>query len=163
MPNGDSNWLIDSAATHHVISDLANLSLHDVYEVGDGSDLAITHPGSTRVTHKTKEFALSNVLCATSIKKDLISVSKFCQSNKTSFEFFPSFFVVKYFNNTGAPLLQGLNKDEVYAWPQLGSSLINNPCALLGVRTSASTWVLQKVIESMSCLHLCLSPIGTRV
>ncbi|CAA7041119.1 unnamed protein product [Microthlaspi erraticum] len=46
-------WLLDSGATHHVTSDLANLALHQPYTggeeviIGDGNGLAITNTGST--------------------------------------------------------------------------------------------------------------------
>lgn len=48
-----NNWLLDSGVTHHITSDLANLSLHQPYTgsdevlIGDGSGLAITHTDSS--------------------------------------------------------------------------------------------------------------------
>lgn len=51
-PTPSSSWLIDSGATHHMISDLYNLSLHQPYSgedavlIGDGSVLSTTHTGS---------------------------------------------------------------------------------------------------------------------
>lgn len=44
-------WLLDSGATHHIASDLANLALHQPYTggeeviIGDGNGLSITHTG----------------------------------------------------------------------------------------------------------------------
>lgn len=49
----NQNWLVDSSGSHHVTTDLSNLSLHRDYEgpddilIGDGSSLAITHTDST--------------------------------------------------------------------------------------------------------------------
>ncbi|RVW40981.1 Retrovirus-related Pol polyprotein from transposon RE2 [Vitis vinifera] len=46
-------WLLDSGASHHVIADLSNLSLHTPYTgsddimIGDGSSLPITHTGTS--------------------------------------------------------------------------------------------------------------------
>lgn len=46
-----SDWIIDSGATHHVTSNLANFSMHAPYSgsdgviVGDGVGLPITHTG----------------------------------------------------------------------------------------------------------------------
>ncbi|CAN6812103.1 unnamed protein product [Brassica oleracea] len=52
MMNGDSStWLLDSGASHHMTSDIANLSLHTPYNggdgviLGDGSGLNISHTG----------------------------------------------------------------------------------------------------------------------
>lgn len=115
------NWILDSGASHHVTSNLSNLSLHHPYEgpddivIGDGSGLKITHTGSTTLS---PSFSLSNVLCAPNIHTNLISVSQFCRSNKTSIEFFPSFFVVKDLR-TGDPLLRGRNRHDLYEWPSL--------------------------------------------
>ncbi|KAL1208369.1 Retrovirus-related Pol polyprotein from transposon RE2 [Cardamine amara subsp. amara] len=45
------NWILDSGATHHLTSDLSNLSLHQPYSGGkevtiaDGSGLQISHTG----------------------------------------------------------------------------------------------------------------------
>ena len=64
-------WLLDSAATNHVTSDLHNLSLHSPYDgpdsilIGDGTGLRITHSGSTTLS----PFTISNVLCVPSIQK----------------------------------------------------------------------------------------------
>ncbi len=48
----EKNWLLDSAASHNITGDLANLSVHSEYDgtdeviLGDGSDLAVSHIGS---------------------------------------------------------------------------------------------------------------------
>ncbi|KFK24230.1 hypothetical protein AALP_AAs43280U000100 [Arabis alpina] len=51
QPYTANNWLVDSGATHHITSDLNNLSLHQPYSDGDdvlladGSTLPISHTG----------------------------------------------------------------------------------------------------------------------
>ncbi|GMI98183.1 hypothetical protein HRI_003487600 [Hibiscus trionum] len=51
-PSSDP-WLLDNGATHHITTDLQNLSLHNPYTgsnevmIGDGSGVPITHSGST--------------------------------------------------------------------------------------------------------------------
>lgn len=50
-PTSTPSWLLDSGASHHVTSDLGNLSLHEQYTgaddimIGDGTSLPITHTG----------------------------------------------------------------------------------------------------------------------
>ncbi|XP_010431011.1 PREDICTED: uncharacterized protein LOC104715290 [Camelina sativa] len=72
-------WLLDSAATHHISSDLANLSLHQPYiggeevNVGDGKGLPITHTGSTHLPSPFGPLSIKDVLCVPDIKKNLIS------------------------------------------------------------------------------------------
>uniref|UniRef100_A0A2N9EFN4 Retrotransposon Copia-like N-terminal domain-containing protein n=1 Tax=Fagus sylvatica TaxID=28930 RepID=A0A2N9EFN4_FAGSY len=52
-PSTMPSWLMDSGASHHVTSDLDNLSLHTPYigtndiMIGDGSNLPITHTGTS--------------------------------------------------------------------------------------------------------------------
>lgn len=140
---------MDSAASHHVTSDIANLSHHQNYEgpdnimIGDGSGLSISHTGFTTLPACSNTFSLSNVLCAPSIHKNLISVSKFCKTNQTSVEFFPNSFIVKDLR-TGAHLLQGQNKHDVYEWPSTVNSTIlsssSTPLACTGIKASPQVW-----------------------
>ena len=131
-------WLLDSAATNHVTSDLHNLSLHSTYDgpdsilIGDGTGLRISHSGSTTLS----PFTLSNVLCVPSIQKNLVSVSQFCKQHLTSIEFFPSHFSVKDLH-TGQTLLQGPNKNDIYEWPP---TVHVQPSAMVGVKTSVHEW-----------------------
>lgn len=63
-----NDWLLDSGATHHLTSDLNNLSLHQPYTggedvlIGDGSGLPITHTGFKTLPSRTRPLALHNVL-----------------------------------------------------------------------------------------------------
>jgi hypothetical protein len=51
MMSDPSTWLIDSGASHHMTSDLSNLSFHNPYQggdavmLGDNSGLQISHMG----------------------------------------------------------------------------------------------------------------------
>lgn len=55
----ENKWFIDSAASHNITSDLANLSIHTEYDgtnevvIGDGSSLSISHIGFRCFTHPT--------------------------------------------------------------------------------------------------------------
>ncbi|KAE8677981.1 hypothetical protein F3Y22_tig00111463pilonHSYRG00127 [Hibiscus syriacus] len=59
--NTTPTWLLDSGASHHVTSDLSNLSLHSSYQgfddvmIGDGWALHITHTGSTTIPTSSRE------------------------------------------------------------------------------------------------------------
>lgn len=115
-------WLLDSGATHHITTDLQNLSFHNPYTgpdeimIGDGSGIPITHTGSTSLPTSSHSFTLSNVLCAPTMKRNLISISQFCKSNNASIEFLPSSFFVKDLQSK-AMLFQGQTKNGVYEWP----------------------------------------------
>jgi len=121
-PYNANNWLLDSGATHHITSDLTNLSLHQPYTGGedvtiaDGSGLSISHTGSALLSTPLRSLALTDVLYVPNIHKNLISVYRMCNANKVSVEFFPAHFQVKDLK-TGVQLLQGRTKDELYEWP----------------------------------------------
>lgn len=119
FPFAQTPWIVDSGASHHVTSQMSNLSLHQPYkgpddiQIGDGSGLKITHTGSVSFP---PSFNLSHVLCVSSINQNLIYVFKFCHSNQTFIEFFPSYFVFKDLC-MGTPLLCGKNQNDLYEWP----------------------------------------------
>ena len=58
------NWLVDSAASHHVTGDLRNLSTHSPYHgsdsviVGNGMGLGISHTGSISLCTSNSKFYL---------------------------------------------------------------------------------------------------------
>ncbi|CAL1353624.1 unnamed protein product [Linum trigynum] len=141
--SSSSLWLLDSAATNHVTPDLGGLSLYTDYHgpeeviVGDGSGLKITHIGQSRLPTSSSSLALSNILCVPAIKRRLLSVAQLCKSNSVSVEFFSDCFIVKDLA-TGAPLLCGLNNDDVYELPVDSQSPVR--LALTATPTSFSTW-----------------------
>ena len=120
--NTTLTWLLDSGASHHVTSNLSNLSLHSPYQgsddimIGNGLALPITHTGSTTISTSSRTFTLQNVLCVPSMQKNLISIYQFCTNNHVSVEFSPSAFQVKDLN-TRVILLMGEPKDGIYEWP----------------------------------------------
>ena len=128
--------------------------------VGDGNTIPITHTGSTSLTTPTTSFNLQHVLCSPNISQNLVSVSKFCSHNNTSIEFFPKCFVVKDLN-TGASLVRGQNKGNLYVWPNLSlpcHSSVHQNFASSQSTVSSQSWhcslghpstpVLQRLLSS---------------
>jgi hypothetical protein len=63
----------DSAVSHNITFDLANLSVHSEYDgtneivIGDGSGLQVTHVCSMTFRSFSKPFKLTNILCVPNI------------------------------------------------------------------------------------------------
>ncbi|CAA7035750.1 unnamed protein product [Microthlaspi erraticum] len=136
--------VLDTGATHHITSDLNNLTLHQPYTggeeviIGDGNGLPISQTGFVSLPSNTKPFSLSNVLYVPDIKKNLISVYRLCNTNQVSVKFFPAHFQVKDLNS-GVPLLQGRTNEELYEWPIMKSA-VRAFFATPTVKTSLSDW-----------------------
>ena len=154
-------WVLDSGATHHITSDLNNLSLHQPYTggeevlIGDGSGLQITHTGSVSLPTNLKPLSLKNILLVPNIHKNLLSVYKLCNNNKVFVEFFPSHFQVKDLNS-GARLLQGRTNKELYEWPAVQSP----PSSFYATPTTKTTlndWHSRLGHPSISTLKTILS------
>lgn len=80
LATASSPWLLDSGSTHHLTTDLNNLSMHQLYNGGekvtiaDGSGLPISHTGLTSLPTPTRSLTLNNVLYVPNLHKNLISV-----------------------------------------------------------------------------------------
>ncbi|XP_014503399.1 uncharacterized protein LOC106763752 [Vigna radiata var. radiata] len=118
------HYLLDSGATHHVTTDLNNLSVYHPYTgphslfVGDGSGLHISHSG----TLKLHDISLPNVLCVPSMKQNVLSVSKLTKETNSALIFLPDYFVMKDLQ-TGHTKLKGPCVNDVYIWPSSSSSV----------------------------------------
>lgn len=141
----DTKWLIDSAASHNITGDLANLSVHTEYDgtdevvIGDGSGLRVSHSGSLVFRSPTRTFKLNDTLCVPSIRKNLISVHHFTTQNRVFIEFHPSYFLVKD-QITGAILLKGACENGVYTLP---NSLVDSSSTIVAnvhERTTIDGW-----------------------
>ena len=77
------SWLMDSGASHHVIADLNNITLHAPYDgsddivIGDDIGLHITNSGTTSLSTSPNSFILHDVLCVPHMKRNLLSISQF--------------------------------------------------------------------------------------
>lgn len=139
-------WLLDLGASHNIISDLNNLSIHSEYDdidevhIADDSGLPITPTGKFKLHFPYRSFILDNILCVPSTRQNLIHVSKFTRSNSVSMEFFPSFYVVKDLA-TGAQLIKGPSHDDFYHLsPHAQAVQPNKVSASVGVYASFSRW-----------------------
>ncbi|OMO97681.1 Reverse transcriptase, RNA-dependent DNA polymerase [Corchorus capsularis] len=88
--------------------------------VGDGSGLKIAHTGSVTLTTAPKPLILSDVLHIPKMQRYLISVIKFCRTNDVSVHFFSYHLLVKDLS-TGAPLVKGHNRNDLYELPKTTS------------------------------------------
>jgi len=99
--------------------------------MGNGNTIPISHTGNVNFNASNHQFQLQRVLCSPAITTNLIFVSKFCQDNNSSMEFFPFSYLVKDLT-TGAPLAQGWSKNWLYEWPSgmLWSATMQRRCSL---------------------------------
>ncbi|KAL6320707.1 hypothetical protein AAG906_008707 [Vitis piasezkii] len=138
----NKRWLIDSAASHNITSQVSNLQFHSEYDgtdeviIGDGSGLPITHSGSLTLSFPNRKFQVEDTLCVPTINKNLISVHHFTKQNNVILEFHPTYFLVKD-RRTGEILLQGPCENGVYPMP---SSPAATPIAFVHERTSVAGW-----------------------
>ncbi|KAL0800873.1 hypothetical protein Bca101_056048 [Brassica carinata] len=168
MMTGDtSTWLLDSGASHHMTSNLANLSLHSPYNggddnggddvlLGDGSGLSISHTGSLSLPSLKHPFFLNNVLYIPSLDKNLISVFQLCSTNGVSVTFTPTYFQVRDLT-TGALRLQGIPKDGTYQWPSRSDTKPPSLSYASAIRTTLSDWHSRLGHPALSILQTMVS------
>ena len=98
-------WIIDTGASHHIIANIGNLSLHYSYS---GHDIdSLTLPASSN------SLTLDNVLCVPAIKNNLIYISQLCSTNNIYVTLFPNAFQARDLH-TRAKVHQGPVNDGVY-------------------------------------------------
>jgi len=92
-----TDFLVDSGATHHITNDLANMAIYHPYTgpdslfMGNGSGLNISHSGTLLIN----DLSLSNVLCVPSMKQKIISVPQLTKQTNSAVLFLPHSFYVK--------------------------------------------------------------------
>ncbi|KAD0157053.1 hypothetical protein E3N88_44702 [Mikania micrantha] len=139
-----SSWLPDTGSTNHAAPDLSGFEYAEPYygednlHVGNGTALPILHIGSKRFFSPNKTFSLTDILHVPQIKRNLLSVQKFCHDNDVFFEFHSTFFVVKD-KFTRTTLLTGPSNDGLYSitLPQVKPV---SKVAFSSVRASPHTW-----------------------
>ncbi|XP_010507514.1 PREDICTED: uncharacterized protein LOC104784148 [Camelina sativa] len=160
-PYNPANWIMDSGATHHLTSDLANLSMHQPYTGGeevtiaDGSGLPISQTGSALLPTPSRSLKLIDVLYVPNVCKNLISVYRLSNANNVSVHFYPAYFHVKDLK-TGAQLLQGRTKNELYEWPVI-NNVITSFTTSPQPRTDLSSWHYRFGHPSLPVLKIIVS------
>ena len=102
-----------------MITDLANLALHEPYTasdrvlIGDGIGLSIANTGSFILTSLPTPLLFTNVLHVSAMSKNLISVSALCANNPINVLFFYSFFKVQD-RHTGVAMVREQHRNGVY-------------------------------------------------
>ena len=139
-----TNWLPDTGCNGHSALDQQSLDHSEPYYgkdslyVGNGESLPILHIGSTKIYSPHKTFTLSNILHVPQLKRNLLSVQKFCSDNNVFFEFHSTFFAVKD-TFTRKTLLTGPSENGLYSL-RLPLSRSIHKVAFSAVRASADTW-----------------------
>ena len=87
-------WLMDSGATHHLTSDLHNMSLQQPYRgddsvmIGDRSGISITHTGSISLHSPARNLFLNNVFVFQTLNKILSRYIAYVMLTKFLLNFF---------------------------------------------------------------------------
>ena len=161
----EKSWLLDSAASHNITGDLANLSVHSEYDgtdeviLGDGSGLAVSHIGSLALHSPNRTFILRDTLCVPNLCKNLISVHHLTKQNNVFVEFHPFHFFVKD-KITGAILIRGACDNGVYTFP--GKMVVSSSQMVANVheRASIDGWHKRLGHPSLKVVHNLVKNFG---
>ena len=119
----ESDWILDSGATHHLTNTLDDLHITNPYQgkdqitIGDGNTIPISHVGKANLSIPNHTLHLPKVFHVPNISCKLLSVSNLCKTNPISIEFFHDYYLIKDLK-TKAPLLKGLHKAGLYYLPR---------------------------------------------
>ncbi|KAL4339315.1 hypothetical protein GQ457_08G013570 [Hibiscus cannabinus] len=134
----DASWFPDSSATAHLTPDAGMLRNSVPYvgagkiSVANGESIPISRVGNIMLPSNSRSLVLSNLLHVPSVKKNMLSVSKFTKDNNVSIEFFPDSCVVKDLQTRHVMLqggeISGLYKLSSSSLLQQPSSSCNSDC-----------------------------------
>lgn len=136
---------MDSAATHHITNDLANLHLYHPYQgsdqvmVGNGAAVPIQHSGKGILPTSSHSFQLSQVYHVPSLTNNLVSVQKFTQDSNCTVTFDDSTFLIQD-KDTKRILSKGHNLNGLYQFSPSTISSSFPPQAHVTTSMSATTW-----------------------
>ncbi|KAM2315364.1 hypothetical protein ACFX1S_028273 [Malus domestica] len=150
-------WVVDSGATNHMTNDPSALTQIQPYTgtdtivVGNGNHLPISHVGKSSISSLHGPLLLKDVLYVPAIKKNLLSLRRFCYDNHCFFEMDDRSFRVKD-KKTGQLLLIGHNYGELYyirATPHVTPKLV-----FYGERTTSDVWHARLGHPSTAIFHV---------
>ncbi|KAJ1698879.1 hypothetical protein LUZ63_007391 [Rhynchospora breviuscula] len=137
-----NEWYLDSGATHHVTSDINNLSSFEPYtggdklQIGDGNGMQILNTGSSVLSFGNFSINLNGVLHVPLFTKNLISLSKVLADNNLTIEFYSCFCIIKD-RHTSTTILHARVINGLYRFTISPSSV---PQAFLGEKVAADIW-----------------------
>ncbi|KAH9750213.1 retrovirus-related pol polyprotein from transposon RE1 [Citrus sinensis] len=148
----DTNWYLDSGATHHLTNDLNNMHMAESFAgtsklvIGNGVGLCITHTGYAVLRMQSSvnkfELKLDNILLVPKITKNMISISKLTRDNDVVVEFTNDFYFVKD-KVRNLIMLQGKAKKGLYRLllvsAKKSSPYLSNQGFLAHVQSAVST------------------------
>ncbi|KAK8349749.1 hypothetical protein V6Z12_A06G163900 [Gossypium hirsutum] len=127
LPVGSTSCCRDSGATHHVCQNTAGFDASTSYSgkssliMGNGASTRISFVGYTVLPTPNKLLHLSNILCVSTIRKNLMLVFQFASDNNVFFEFHSSHCVIKdaqtQDDTSNSAQFKGHNRDE-FSFPQ---------------------------------------------
>jgi hypothetical protein len=109
----DTNWYGDIGATHHITSELNNLTIRDNYKgynkvnTASGQGMDISHVSHSIIHHHVQNFHLRNILHVPNASKNLFSVHKFTYDNRVFIEVHPFYFLIKDQLTRRKPFIEG--------------------------------------------------------
>lgn len=140
----ESTWYTDTGASHHITSEIGNLSLVDSYNgsdsvvMGNGEGLSIQNTGNSTLLAGDNTFRLNNVLHCPRSHYNLLSVRQFARDNSCFFQFDDTSFLIKD-KTTKQVLHQGVVEGEMYPiiFKQHKDQIQVTPTALLSSKALA--------------------------
>ncbi|BBH08832.1 hypothetical protein Prudu_021148 [Prunus dulcis] len=142
----DQDWIADSGASHHMVSDISSLTHVAPCEsteqviVGNGEGLKIKHIGTTAIACDSTSLRMPSVFHVPQLSANLLSVHQLCNDNNCVISFDASGFVIQD-RVTKTILLQGRSNNGLYPISSAVSShCLSKKVALLGQHVKSSIW-----------------------
>ncbi|BBG96882.1 hypothetical protein Prudu_005830, partial [Prunus dulcis] len=162
----DQDWIADSGASHHMVSDISSLTHVAPCEsteqviVGNGEGLKIKHIGTTAIACASTSLRMPSVFHVPQLSANLLSVHQLCKDNNCVISFDASGFVIQD-RVTKTILLQGRSNNGLYPIPSAVSShCLSKKVALLGQHVKSSFGITDLAIQRMKWCNQCLKPLS---